>query len=267
MRSLALLVFLVGCARTAVTVPVDPVPAPRVVAHDKVTLSVPGTRPRTFATHAGDTAWVATLPKTQTFARIDGLAGAASLAITWRQFPQHRRPGLEGEGDYPSLYAGKVELEVRGDDGAVRTLSLGQQSGNVEGGEVTACERAGYRHPPAGDSGAMYTFRHADLANRVAFWEVGTMQGSTEYLLLLGKDRLEILHRGTHDGACPTAITQGPLGDICEDMKWERAFEIPVHGEPRVTEASVHVEENGGTPEPMNCQGSYSGQDLVPPGE
>lgn len=266
MRWLALLTVLAGCAKTPVTVPVDPLPVPRVVEHERVVLSVPETRPRAFATHAGDTSWVAALPKARTFARIGGLADAETIAITWRQFPQHRRPGFEGEGDYPSLYAGKVELELRGEDGRVRTLALGEESGNVEGGEVTACERAGYRHPPATDAGPGYAFRHADLTNRVAFWEIGTMQGSTEYLLLLGKDRLEVLRRQTHDGACPTTIAQGPLEDICEDMKWERAFEIPVHGEPRVTEASVHVDENGSTPEPMNCQGSYSGQDLVPPG-
>lgn len=259
MRPWLAVVLLAGCTKTAI---LEPAPVPRAVEDDRVTLSVPETRRPGFATHAGDTSWVASLPKAKTFARVDGLASAESVGITWRQFPQHRRPGFDDEPDYPSLFSGKVELELRG-DGVVRTLSLGEKSGNVEGGAISYCERLGYRHPAGRDG---YAFRHADLANRVAFWEIGTMQGSTEYLLLLGEGRIHVLHRGTHDGACPTTVAQGPLTDICEDMKWERAFEIPVHGEPRFTEASVGVDENGGSPEPMDCKASYSGEDLVAPG-
>lgn len=251
-----LLLLAAGCAETAAAGPM-----PRVIEDAKVSLALPETRP-TFAVRAGDTAWIARLPKADTFAQIDGLSGTAHVAITWRQFPQHRRPGFDEEPDYPSLFAGKVDLQLRSGEGVLRTVSLGEASGNVEGGAVTACERRGYRH-----STDLYRFRHTDLPNRVAYWEVGTMQGGREYLLLLGTDRIHVLARHVHDGACPTRVPQGPLGDVCEDMRWERAFEVPTRGELRVSEESVEVDEDGRGAVPIDCKASFSGHDLVLPGE
>jgi len=264
MRWAVAALLLLGCTKAAgadVAATLVVPPAPRVVEDAKLPLALAlGARRPMWPTHAEDAAWVRTLPKAKGFASVDGFVGVPEIALTWRVHPSRRVPGTESEKEeYAGLYEAQVEL-VLASGTRERAIDLGFHSGNVEGGEVSACERAGYRH-----ANADYRFSFADMPSRVAFWEMGTMQGGSEFLVVLGTDGMHVLRRDTHDGACPVTIKQGPL-EVCADMKWERLLEIPVAGEPRVSERAVDL-DGAGVATPIDCKASYSGADLVAPGD
>ena len=67
------------------------------------------------------------------------------------------------------------------------------------------------------------------------------------------------------DGACPVLKKQGPF-EVCEDMAWEQLLEVPVTGEPRVSERAVDIDE-AGVSTAIDCKASWSGQELTAPGE
>ena len=261
MRWSAAALLLLGCTRTAApdaVTPLDVPPVPRAVEDAKLPLAHGASIMATWPTHAGDMTWLKTVPKATAFARIDGLADAPSIALTWRVHPSRRVPGTEDEKDaYASLYEAKVELVLAG-GAREKTIDLGLHSGTAEGGSLSSCERAGYRHGNPENH-----FGFADMPSRVAYWEMGTTQGGSELLLLLGTGKIHVLRRHTHDGACPVMKKQGPL-EVCADMAWEQLAEIPVTGEPRVSERAVELDEAGAAT-PFDCKAGYFNEDLVAP--
>ena len=261
MRWSAAALLLLGCTKTAApdaVPPLDVPPVPRTVEDAKLPLAHGASIMAKWPTHAGDIAWLNTVPKAKAFARIDGLADASSIALTWRVHPSRRVPGTEDEKEeHAGLYEAKVEL-VLASATREKTMDLGFHSGNAEGGSLSYCERAGYRH-----GNPEYHSGFADMPSRVAYWEMDTMQGGSEFLLLLGTGKIHVLRRHTHDGACPVMKKQGPLG-VCADMAWEQLAEIPVTGEPRVSERAVDLDAAGAAT-PIDCKASYSGEGLVAP--
>ena len=214
---------------------------------------------RSWPTRADDTRWVRALPRAKSFAVFDQLARAGDakpIDFTWRVHPSHRIAGAPPGEEYPSLYEGKVELLAsRGD--VTKRFDLGMHSGTPEGASLTYCDRKGYRQPP----GEGWSF--PQLPNMVSAFEIATMQGSTEYAILLGRETMHVIRRHTHDGSCPTQVTQGPLR-VCVDMQWQQLLELKVSGEPRITESVVTVDDVQKAT-PVDCKASYSGSRLLDP--
>jgi hypothetical protein len=101
------------------------------------------------------------------------------------------------------------------------------------------------------------------VPNLVSTFAMETMQGSTDFMLILVHDVLLVVHRFTDDGACPVTVAQGPLS-TCADMKWELFADVRITGEPRAREAVVELDA-ARTATPFDCKSSYSGQRLVEP--
>lgn len=214
---------------------------------------------RTFPTHAADSKWVRTLARAKTFKTYDlGAKKGEDVPIDfhWRVHPQKRIPGAPREEEYPSLYAGPVDLVVtRGD--VKKTIDLGKHSGSPEGSSLLYCNRRGYKQP------ADESWSFPSLQNLVTTFDVDTMQGGSEWLVILARDVMHVLGRSTHDGACPIMVNQGPLS-VCADMKWEQRFDIAVFGEPHVSE-SISTLDDKDVATPLDCKASYSGSRLVDP--
>jgi hypothetical protein len=181
-----------------------------------------------------------------------GVTTAAPLVLAWRMARERRRADAPPGDEYPALYVRAVTLTA-----ASRTIALGDQSGSPESSELTYCRALGFRQP----FGERWSI--PDVPDLVASFTVATMQGSSDWLVIAGeRDRLHVLARHTHDGACPTRVMQGPL-EVCADMKWKRSFDLQVDDARRVREQITIVEDGGNTP--FDCKQSYSGERLLPP--
>ncbi len=225
------------------------------------------TSPRedTFDTVSGVDAWVKALPRAKTYLTLDLAAGppaASSLAITWRIHPSRTLQKLPPDQDYAGNHPSKLEL-VLARGAAVRRLPLGEHGGSPESLGLTHCRRLGYTLAPGDTPDADVAWGIPPLPNVVSTFTMATMQGSTDFMLVLGHDVLHVVHRFTHDGACPITVKQGPLS-TCADMKWQLFADIRVAGEPRARESVVEL-DSAGTATPFDCKHSYSGEQLVAP--
>lgn len=256
MRRVGLVVALVittSCARTVAPPPalpigeVDPLPLAPLPAPSPKAPHAP-----TFETHSGDVTWLPMIPRAQTFAAL-ALAGDEDepLDIAWRIGPSRRDPDAPAGEEYPGLYSSPIELVLaRGKE--VRTIPLGEHSGSPSSSFDTYCARSGFTQP----EGASWS--HPDLPNLVAAFDVDTIQGATEVVIVLGDGQLHVLTRETSDGACPSEVDQGPFL-VCADMKWSYLAAVAVSGAPRVTETILDEDA------PFDCARSYAGQSLIAP--
>ena len=267
---LACALVLVACRRREEPRPItgDPPITPPITepsAHPAVPSAKPEATPEPMpavtpvARTGGDRAWVSSLRRAKAFTTYDirrdaGEAGA--LPIQWRMLAERRRPDAPPGEEYPALYVKAITLTA-----GARTIALGDHSGWPESSELTYCRALGYRQPP----GEPWSF--PDLPYVVASFTVATMQGSSDWLILDGGgDRLHVLGRHTHDGACPNRTKQGPL-DVCVDMQWERRFDLVIGNVPNlsVRETITSLDGDGGAESAFDCTRSYTGSRLLPP--
>ena len=239
--------------------PVADAEAPLADASVDATSPAARKKERSFPTHAADAKWVRSLARSKTFATYDlGAKNGEDVPIDfhWRVHSRKRIAGAPPGEEYPSLYAATVDLVVtRGN--MKKTIDLGEHSGSPEGSTLPFCRRSGYRQP----TGESWSF--PELVNLVTSFGVDTLQGGSEWLVILARDVMHVVGRSTHDGSCPIMTVQGPLR-VCADMKWEHSFDITVSGEPRMTESiSMLDDKNAATP--LDCKASYSGSRLIDP--
>ena len=271
---LACALVLAGCGRRderpAITgdPPVTPPATPRVtppIAEPSAVPSVPSATPEmrpavtTVPRTGGDRAWVSTLRRAKGFTTYDirrDAGDGGALPIQWRLLTERRRPDAAPGPEYPALYFRAMTLTA-----GARTIALGEHSGWPESAELTYCRALGYRQPP----GEPWSF--PDLPYVVASFTVATMQGSSDWLILDGGgDRLHVIGRHTHDGACPKQTKQGPL-TVCVDMQWERRFDLEIGNVPNlsVRESITSLDGDAGAETAFDCTRSYSGSRLLPP--
>jgi hypothetical protein len=224
-------------------------------------------REETFATSSGVDGWVQALPRARTYMVLDlatGTGPASLLEITWRIHPSRTLQKVPPDQDYAGNHPSKLELVLA--RGAVtRRLALGEHGGGPDSIGLTWCRRLGYTLArERGDTlDSELTWAIPPLPNLVAAFDMETMQGSTDFMLILGPDVLHVVHRFTHDGACPVTVTQGPLS-TCADMRWELFADVHVMGAPRARESIVEL-DTAHTATPFDCKHSYSGESLVEP--
>lgn len=94
-------------------------------------------------------------------------------------------------------------------------------------------------------------------------WVKALPRAKTYFTLDLAAGVPPVVHRFTHDGACPVTIEQGPLR-TCADMKWQLFADVRITGEPRARETVVELDA-ARTATPFDCKHSYSGGRLVEP--
>ncbi|MDB5220593.1 MAG: hypothetical protein JWO86_8520 [Myxococcaceae bacterium] len=222
-------------------------------------------REDTFVTPSGSDGWVKALPRAKTYLTLDLAAGAPSaslLEITWRIHPSRTLQRLPPDQDYAGNHPSKLELVLtRG--AVVRRLPLGEHGGSPDSLGLTSCRRLGYTIAPGDTPDSDVTWAIPTLPNLVSTFMMETMQGSTDFMLLLGHDVLHVVHRFTHDGACPVTVEQGPLR-TCADMTWQLFADVRITGEPRARETVVELDA-ARTATPFDCKHSYSGERLVEP--
>ena len=222
-------------------------------------------REDTFVTTSGGDGWVKALPRARTYFTLDLAASVppASLPeITWRIHPSRTLQKVPPDQDYAGNHPSKLEL-VLARGAVVRRLPLGEHGGNPESLGLTSCRRLGYTIAPGDTPDSDVTWAIPKLPNLVSTFTMETMQGSTDFMLVLGHDVLHVVHRFTHDGACPVMVDQGPLR-TCADMKWQLFADVRITGEPRARETVVEL-DTAHTATPFDCKHSYSGEHLVEP--
>ena len=207
---------------------------------------VPVAAPQTFATHAGDDAWVMKLPRASTFTRVDlGADASAILEIAWRAYPSRTLKNLPADDDYGGNHPRKLELVVT--RGAVtRTIALGEHGGGPARTSLTACFRQEKNPDPS------TWMMIPPLPNLVSSFAMQTIQSGSDFLLVLGKDVLHLLHRTSQDGACGDLIKQGPL-EACPDARWSLFADIKVRGEPPAKETVSDVDDSAHAT-PFDCR-------------
>ena len=258
---LGILLLSSGCTRPpeVMTIPPPVLPTRATVDREPPPLLVTAApETKTFATYAGDATWVRSLVKNKTFAisRDFDTASSDPIELTWLVYPSIRIADAPPGEEYAGLWESKFQLVVR--RGSVsRTFELGAHPGVPEASALTYCERRGYKQ--TGDN----TWAWGDQKNVVGSFELSTMQGSENVMLILGNDGIHVLERHQHDGSCPVQVRQGPF-EVCADMQWQLAFEIPLRGEPRVAETAFHIDD-ASVRTPVDCTASYSGQSLIAP--
>ena len=284
------LVSVPACARSSSVAPPPPPPPPTTPTHASaaptpvaptpvatvaeavdgaadataVTRSAPQ-REDTFVTSAGADAWVKALPRARSYVVLDlakGVAPASLLEITWRIHPSRTLENVPPDQDYAGNHPSRLEL-VLARGAAVRRLPLGEHGGNPDSIGLTSCRRLGYTIAPGDTPDEDAGWAIPPLPNLVSAFAMETMQGSTDFMLILGHDVLHVVHRFTHDGACPITIVQGPLS-TCADMRWELFADVRITGEPRSRESVVELDAAHAAT-PFDCKHSYSGEHLVEP--
>ncbi len=261
-KALLGILLLSACSRPpeATTIAPAPVLPMRATVDREPAASLVTAAPetKTFATYAGDATWVRSLSKATTFAVLRDFDSTTNdpIELTWLVHPSIRIADAPPGEEYAGLYESKFQLVIK--RGAVsKTIELGAHPGGPEASGLTYCERKGFKE------GGGYTWSWGAAKNVVGSFELSTMQGSNDVMLILGSEGIHVIERHEHDGSCPVRVHQGPF-EVCADMKWKRALEIPLRGEPRVAETAFHVGEDGSRA-PVDCTASYSGAALIAP--
>jgi hypothetical protein len=273
-----LLAYAPACSRASIVPPTRASAPPAVVdvtakaataeAATANTVVMPRPAPPredTFVTSSGVDGWVKALPRSRAYVALDlatGTAPASLLEITWRIHPSRTQQKLPPDQDHAGNHPSKLDL-VLARGAVVRHLALGEHGGGPDSIGLTSCRRLGYTFAPGDTPDSDLTWAIPALPNLVSTFAMETMQGSTDFMLILGHDVLHVVHRFTHDGACPVTVAQGPLR-TCADMKWELFADVRITGEPRAREAVVELDA-AHTATPFDCKHSYSGERLVEP--
>lgn len=196
-----------------------------------------------FPLHPDDASWALALPRDVNYSEV-ALDGVGPLAIEWHVLPTRRLHDVPPEHDYPGNYASELALLLRRGE-AARTIALGLHAGSPSSLGLSSCQR---RLPE--------TDRQVSaLPNMASTFSVEIMQGSSDFMLVRGRaGALHLLHRETHDGACPVMVRQGPL-ETCADMTWEALASITTDATVAV-ETVVFADEDGKT-EPFDCRHAH----------
>jgi hypothetical protein len=201
---------------------------------------------------AADVAWLASLSRERGFRSLSLAESASPLVLTWRLGTARRAKAPDPAEDYPGNHVAKLDLVFQ--QGAHDTrLDLGEHSGSPVPSAMTYCKRSGYG-VASGDAWGFPT-----VPNLVSAFSVAIPQGSSDYVLLLGDDRLFVLHRETDDGDC-TELKQGPLR-TCVHMQYALLAEVRLAQHAPMRERILW----GADGQAPDCGAESEGVKLTPP--
>jgi hypothetical protein len=158
-------------------------------------------------TSDADGAWAAPFPKAKGFVSLD-LPESSRVLLTWKTRAARRVRDLEPGADYPANYDIPVELEVSA-RGAVKRVALGGLTGSIAPYEQSFCVRTNAPDPSV-----------------AAWFGVGVVQGSSDFMIVRDIGTLHVIHRESSDGKCDD-VKQGPL-DVCDGSEWEIVADVHV---------------------------------------